>query len=31
MVHSCGWLDSMSSASAGGKDTDPTFGSLVWW
>ena len=30
-VHVCDWLDSTSSASAGGKDADPTFGSFVWW
>ena len=30
-VHSCGWLDSTSSTSAGGKDTGFMFGNLVWW
>ena len=30
-VRGCGWLDSTSCTSAGGKDADLTFGSLVWW
>ena len=30
-VRGSGWLDSTSSASAGGKDADPTFSTLVWW
>ena len=27
----CDWLNSMSSALAGGKDAELTFSSLVWW
>ena len=30
LVDSCDWLDSTSSALAGGKDADPTFGNSIW-